>query len=43
MDCYLFDILWLSDAFGGDRILNLDIHITDGATIFAYVRREISN
>ena len=35
MDCYLVDILYLSEAFG-----NCDIKSTDGATIFAYLRTE---
>ena len=38
MDCYLVDILYLSEAFGGTRIGNCDIKPTDGATIFAYLR-----
>ena len=38
MDCYLVDILYLSEAFGGARIGNCDIKPTDGATIFAYLR-----
>ena len=32
MDCYLVDILYLSEAFGGARIGNCDIKPTDGAT-----------
>ena len=40
MDCYLVDTLYLSDAFGGARIVNCDIKPTDGATIFAYLRTE---
>ena len=38
MDCYLVDILYLSEAFGGARIGNCDIKPTDGTTIFAYLR-----
>ena len=38
MNCYLVDILYLSEAFGGARIGNCDIKPTDGATIFAYLR-----
>ena len=38
MDCYLVDILYLSEAFGGARFGNHDIKPTDGATIFAYLR-----
>ena len=38
MDCYLVDILYLSEAFGGARIGNSDIKQTDGATIFTYLR-----
>jgi hypothetical protein len=38
MDCYLVDILYLSEAFWGARIGNCDIKPTDGATIFAYLR-----
>ena len=33
MDCYLVDILYLSEAFGGARIGNCDIKPTDGAGI----------
>jgi hypothetical protein len=36
MDCYLVDILYLSEAFLGARIDNCDIKTTYGATIFAY-------
>ena len=36
MDCYLVDILWLSEA-GGARIGNFDIEPTDGTTLFAYL------
>ena len=36
MDCYLVDILDLSEAFEGVRIGNCDITSTDGATIFPY-------
>ena len=39
MDCYLVDILYLSEAFGGARIGYCDIKPTGGATIFAYLRR----
>ena len=35
MDCYLVDILYLSEAFGGARMGNCDIKPTDGATSFA--------
>ena len=38
MDCYLVEILYLSQAFGGARIGNWDIKSTDGANIFAYLR-----
>ena len=38
MDCYLVDILYLSEAFEGARIGDCDIKPTDGATIFAYLR-----
>ena len=38
MDWYLVDILYLSEAFWGARIGNCDIKLTDGATIFAYLR-----
>ena len=37
MDCYLVDIIYLSEAFGGARIGNCDIKPTDDATIFAYL------
>ena len=37
MDCYLVVIHWPSEAFGGDRIWNLAIKTTDGATIFTYL------
>lgn len=33
LDCYLVDILHLSEAFGGARIGNFDIKPTDGAAI----------
>ena len=36
MDCSIVDILWLSEAFGGDRIDNKP---TVGATIFASLRK----
>ena len=43
MNCYLVDILYLSEAFGGARIGNCDIKPTDDANIFAYLRtRETS-
>ena len=43
MDCYLVDVIYLSEAFGGARIGNWDIKPTDGATFFAYLRtRETS-
>ena len=43
MDCSIVDILCLSEAFGGARIVNFDIKPTDGVTIFAYLRtRETS-
>ena len=43
MDCYLVDILYLSEAVRGARIGNCDITPTDDATIFAYLRtRETS-
>ena len=38
MDCYLVDILYLSEAFLGARMGNGDIKSTDGANIFAYLR-----
>ena len=38
MDCYLVDILYLSEAFGGARIGNCDNKPTDGATVFAESR-----
>ena len=38
MDCYLVDILYLSEAFGGSRIGNFDTKLTDGSIIFAYLR-----
>ena len=38
MDCYLVDILHLSEAFWGTRIGHFDSKPTDGATIFAYLR-----
>ena len=38
MDCYLVDILYLSEAFGGARIGNCDTKPSDGATSFAYLR-----
>ena len=38
MDCYLVDILYLSEAFWGARIVNCDIKLTDGATTFAYLK-----
>ena len=38
MNCYLADILYLSEAFGGVRIGNFDVEPTDGTTIFAYLR-----
>ena len=37
MDCYLNDILYLSEAFRGDRIGYCEIKPIDGAVIFAYV------
>ena len=37
MDCYLVVIHWPSEAFGGNRIWNLAIKTTDGATIFTYL------
>ena len=45
MDCYLVDILYLSEAFGEARIGNHDIKPTDGATIFCIFedRRDIWN
>ena len=36
MDCCLVDIQWLTDAFGRNRMLNLDIKLSDGAAIYAY-------
>ena len=39
MNCYLVDILYLSEAFEGARIGNSDINLTDGATTFAYLRK----
>jgi hypothetical protein len=38
MDCYLVDILYLSEAFWGARMGHCDIKPTDGANIFAYLR-----
>ena len=38
MDCYLVDVLHVSEAFGGARIGNCDIKPTDGATILACLR-----
>ena len=38
MDCYLVDIFYQSETFGGARIENCDIKPTDGATIVAYLR-----
>ena len=38
MDLSILDIFWLSEAFCGARIGNLDIKQTDGATIFVYLR-----
>ena len=35
MDCYLFDIHWLSEVLGGARNGEFDIKLTDGATIFS--------
>ena len=35
MDCYLVDIKWLSEAFGGERIWSFNVKPTDGAAIFA--------
>ena len=37
LNCYLVDILSLSEAFGGARIGNCDIKPTDGDTMFAYL------
>ena len=43
MDCYLVDILYLSEDFLGARMGNCDIKPTDGAKNFAYLRtRETS-
>ena len=36
MDSHSVDTIWLSEAAGGDRILNCHIKPTDGTTIFAY-------
>ena len=38
MNCYLVDILYLSEAFGGARIGNFNIIPTYGTTVFAYLR-----
>jgi hypothetical protein len=38
MNCYLVDMLYLSEAFVGARIGNCDMKPTDGAPIFAYLR-----
>ena len=38
MDCYLVDIFYPSEAFGGARIGNCDIKPTYGTTIFASLR-----
>ena len=45
MDCYLVDILNLSEALLGARTVNCDIKPTDGTTIFAVFedRRDIWN
>jgi hypothetical protein len=45
MDCYLVDILYLSEVFGGARIGNCDIKPADGVTIFCIFeeRRDIWN
>ena len=40
MDCYLFDIHWLLEAFRGVRIWNFDIKSADGVTLF-FVKGEI--
>ena len=40
MDCYLVDILYLSEAFRGARMGNCDITPTDDATIFAFAYLE---
>ena len=37
MDCYLFDMIYLSEAFWGARMGNCDIKATDGTNIFARV------
>ena len=36
MDHYLVKIHFLSEAFGGARILNFDIKPIDGIALFAY-------
>ena len=38
MDCYIVDLLYLSEAFRGARIGYCEIKPIDGAIIFAYVR-----
>ena len=40
-DCYLVDIHLLWEAFEGTIILNIDIKPKDGATIFAYLRKDV--
>ena len=37
MDCYLVDILWLSEAFAGAKTVNFGIKPTAGTTLFAYL------
>ena len=43
MDCYLVDILYLSEAFWGARMGNCGIKPTDGANIFAYLRTRVTS
>ena len=43
MDCYLLDILYLSEAFWGARMGNCDTKATDGANIFAYLRTTVTS
>ena len=40
MNCQLYDIHGLSEAFGGTRMGNFDIKSTDGATILAYLLKD---
>ena len=38
MDCYLVDILYIFEAFGGVRIGNCNMKPKKDATIFEYLR-----